>query len=86
MPDLTAACCRRLLRGRGGSYHAYGYHPGGFHLPGWLIAVIVLYVILHVLAGHARHRLGGRRVSYGWSVLRGPWFSLRLTRHLRWRS
>jgi thiosulfate reductase cytochrome b subunit len=87
------ACCRIFRRTRTGSDRTYGhpfYAPGGGLLPhgalGWLLAVVIIYVIIHVLTGHARHRLSGRRASYGWSVMRGPWFSLRLTRHLRWRS
>ena len=42
------------------------------------LAIVFLYLVLHLVTGHARHRLGGRRVNYGWSLLRGPWFSFRL--------
>jgi len=88
MTEAALACCRTRTRG---VYviptHTWALPPsGGPHLPGWAWAAIIGYLVIHVLAGHARHRLGRRRVSYGWSVLRGPWFSVRLTRHLRWRS
>ena len=93
LPALAGTCCRIFRRTPVRTYHGYGhpfYAPGGGLLPhgalGWLIAGLLVYAALHVVTGHARHRRGGRRVSYGWSVARGPWASVRLTRHLRWRG
>jgi len=86
MTEAALACCRISRRARTpGGYHDYGWTPG-FHLPPWAWAAIIAYLVIHVAAGHVRHRRGGRRVTYGWSVARGPWAGVRLTRHLRWRS
>jgi hypothetical protein len=81
------ACCRvsRRLHRAGTDHTTYLPSVHGYG-PAWLWIAVAAYLVLHLAAGHARHRLSGRRVNYGWSVLRGPWFSLRLTRHLRWRS
>jgi len=46
-----------------------------------VIGVIVIYLILHVLAGlghHGYRRAHGHRVNFGWSLFRGPWASYRI--------
>lgn len=47
---------------------------------GWVIIIVVGYAVLHVVLGallHPIHRARGRRVNFGWSLSRGPWYGVR---------
>lgn len=49
-----------------------------------LIAIVVIYLFIHLIGGLFHHRIRsrrGHRVNIGWSLLRGPWASVRVGRH-----